>query len=452
MIAAAHEIAPEVGVAFACRSLAMSRATFYRHRARLPDPATAVSVHASEDPNLKASDDPRVRAPEDPGLAVAEESRFTTTPLETASTPREETPVPTLSGPAIATDADAPSDPDFPNGITGAPNAIANDPSSSIDSFDKTPSGATSSALPVRPSTCRVPGRALASGERQAVLDALHSDRFVDRSPAEVYATLLDEDVYLGSIRTFYRVLDSEGESHERRRGHERRNYARPELLATRPNELWSWDITKLLGPFKWTYYYLYVLLDVFSRYVVGWTLDYQESALIAEWLIEETCIKQAIEPGRLTLHADRGPSMTSQPVAELLVNLGVTKTHSRPYTSNDNPFSEAQFKTLKYRPEFPDRFGSMAEGQTFCRAFFPWYNTEHRHSGLALMTPETVHYGRAEEVARARQEVLSAAYAQHPERFVGHPPVAAMPPDRVWINPPMILKPSGSDLERKEG
>lgn len=388
MIAAALEIAPEVGVAVACRSLAVSRATFYRHRAR---PATASS--ASADPN---------------GLADRETSV-----------------------------AELASDPSV---------GVSSDPA------DEIPIEAASSAPSGPLSTCRVPGRALSLAERQAVLDALHSDRFADRSPAEVYATLLDEGVYYGSIRTFYRVLETEGESHERRRGHERRNYARPELLATRPNELWSWDITKLLGPFKWTYYYLYVLLDVFSRYVVGWTLDFQESASIAERLIEETLTKQGIGPGQLTLHADRGPSMTSQTVAELLVNLGVTKTHSRPYTSNDNPYSEAQFKTLKYRPEFPDRFGSMAEGQTFCRTFFPWYNTEHRHSGLALMTPETVHYGRTEEVARARQVVLSAAYAQHPERFVGHPPVAALPPDRVWINPPTIPKPSEPDLRRKEG
>jgi putative transposase len=427
VIAAAVEIAPAVGVAFACRSLAVSRATFFRHRTRLADvPAV-----------------PTVCSPDEAILASSEESLPMTNDSESRPSTDGEAPT--------ATDANVPSPPGDQNGPpNGARETTGverpNDPSGAA------PNETVASAPPVRLSTCRVPGRALASAERQAVLDALHSDRFVDHSPAEVYATLLDEGVYLGSIRTFYRVLDSEGESQERRRGHERRNYARPELLATRPNELWSWDITKLLGPFKWTYYYLYVLLDVFSRYVVGWTLDYQESAPIAERLIEESCRKQAIEPGRLTLHADRGPSMTSHTVSELLVNLGVAKTHSRPYTSNDNPYSEAQFKTLKYRPEFPDRFGSMEESQTFSRAFFPWYNTEHRHSGLALMTPETVHYGRVEEVARARQEVLSAAFAQHPERFVGHPPVAGLPPDRVWINPPESPKPSEPDLEKKEG
>jgi putative transposase len=390
VIVAALEIAPTVGVAFACRSLAMSRATFYRHRAR-----RAEEDRASEDPNGPAHGERNAIGAELPSERSGEESS---------------------------------------------------------DRSGETSIEAASPASSVHRSTCRVPGRALSSAERQAVLDVLHADRFVDRSPAEVYATLLDEGTYLGSIRTFYRVLESEGESHERRRGQGRRNYAKPELLATRPKELWSWDITKLLGPFKWTYYYLYVLLDVFSRYVVGWTLDYRESETIAERLIEESCAKQSIAPGQLTLHADRGPSMTSKTVAELLINLGVAKTHSRPYTSNDNPYSEAQFKTLKYRPEFPDRFGSMAESLTFCRAFFPWYNTEHRHSGLALMTPEMVHYGRAEEIARERQNLLSAAYAQHPERFVGHPPVAALPPDRVWINPPMASKPSDPDLGRKEG
>jgi putative transposase len=298
---------------------------------------------------------------------------------------------------------------------------------------------------------CRVPDRALGEEERRTLLDALHSERFADRSPAEIYATLLDEGVYLGSIRTMHRLLKREGESRERRRGHQPRSYSKPELLATRPNELWSWDITKLLGPAKWTYYYLYVLLDVFSRYVVGWTLEYQESAEIAERLIEETCRKQAIPPGSLTLHADRGAAMTSKTVAELLIDLGVTKTHSRPHTSNDNPFSEAQFKTMKYRPEFPDRFDSIDEGLTFCRSFFPWYNDDHHHGGLALMTPETVHYGRSEEVAKARQVTLSAAYERHPRRFVNSPPVAELPPDRVWINPPSTITASEPSPDPKE-
>jgi putative transposase len=280
--------------------------------------------------------------------------------------------------------------------------------------------------------------RALGHEERQAVLDILHQERFVDKAPREVHATLLDEGTYLCSPSTMYRILNQEGEVKERRNQLRHPTYHKPELLATCPNQVWSWDITKLLGPVKWTYFYLYVILDIYSRYAVGWMVAHRESAALAERLLRETCDKQGIVPGQLTIHADRGSSMKSKPVALLLADLGVAKTHSRPHVSNDNPFSESQFKTLKYRPEFPQRFGSLEDSRTFCRTFFEWYNTEHRHNGISLLTPETVHYGLADSVIAARQEVLQAAYAMHPERFVRKPPVALPPPEAVWINPPV--------------
>ncbi len=289
-----------------------------------------------------------------------------------------------------------------------------------------------------RPTSARRPrpARALTAAERHAVVDELHQPRFVDLAPTEVYATLLDEGRYLCSVRTIYRVLAA---AHEVR---ERRNQLRhvaptPELLATRPNEVWSWDITKLLGPAKWTYFYLYVILDIFSRYVVGWMVAHQESAALAERLIAATCEKQEILPDQLTIHADRGSSMTSKPVALLLADLGITRTHSRPHVSNDNPFSEAQFKTLKYRPDFPARFGNLEAARAFCQPFFSWYNAEHRHTGIGLLTPAMVHYGQAEAVRAQRADVLAAAYAAHPERFVRKPPEPPAVPDTVWINPP---------------
>jgi len=279
--------------------------------------------------------------------------------------------------------------------------------------------------------------RALTESEREGVLDVLRSKRFGDHAPTQVYATLLDEDTYLCSIRTMYRILQAHGEVKERRDQASHPQYARPELLATGPNELWSWDITKLLGPSTWTYYYLYVILDVFSRYVVGWMAAHRELAALANRLIHDSCEKQGIVKGQLTLHADRGSSMRSKHVAMLLSDLGVTKTHSRPHVSNDNPFSESQFKTLKYRPEFPKRFGSIEHARVFCRDFFRWYNTQHRHSGIGLLTPETVHYGLAEKAINTRQKVLNTAYGRHPERFVRKPPKAPQLPEAVWINPP---------------
>jgi putative transposase len=279
--------------------------------------------------------------------------------------------------------------------------------------------------------------RALRPEERRAVLDELHAERSVDKAPREVYAALLDEGRYLCSVPTMYRLLRAEGEGRERRAQLCHPPYHKPELLATAPNQVWSWDITKLLGPAKWTYFYLYVILDIFSRYVVGWMVAHAESAQLAQDLIGATCAKHEIAPGTLTIHADRGSSMKSKPVALLLADLGVTKTHSRPHVSDDNPFSESQFKTLKYRPDFPERFGCIEDARAFCRPFFGWYNTEHHHSALGLLTPEVVHYGRTVEVLAARQQVLTAAWQAHPDRFVRRPPVPPSPPVAVWINPP---------------
>ena len=286
------------------------------------------------------------------------------------------------------------------------------------------------------------PARALSPVERQSALDLLHEPRFMDLSPAEIYATLLDEGRYLCSPRTLYRLLAAAQEVRERRDQLRHPFYAAPELLATQPNQLWSWDITKLLGPAKWTYYYLYVLLDVFSRYVVGWMVAHRESARLAERLIAESCERQGIAPGQLTVHADRGPAMTSKPVALLLADLGITKSHSRPHVSNDNPYSEAQFKTLKYCPAFPDRFGSLEHARSFSGDFFPWYNTEHHHVGIGLFTPHDVHYGLAAAKWERRAEVLAEAFARHPERFPRGRPRPLALPTAVWINPP--ANPSG--------
>lgn len=293
------------------------------------------------------------------------------------------------------------------------------------------------SANPDAPAARPTPARALTPEERRRVLDALNSDRFCDMAPAAAHAVLVDEGTYLCSTRTMYRILDAAGEVKERRDQLRHPSYAKPELLATSPNEVWSWDITKLKGPAKWTLYYLYVILDIFSRYVVGWTIAPSETASIAKRLISDTCSKQGIAPGGLTIHADRGSSMKSKPVALLLVDLGVERTHSRPHTSDDNPYSESQFKTLKYRPEFPKRFGSIQDARLFCREFFTWYNQVHRHSGIAYLTPEMVHYGHATDVIEARQVVLEEAYRSHPERFVKGTPRPLDLPEEVWINKP---------------
>ncbi len=288
--------------------------------------------------------------------------------------------------------------------------------------------------LPQEPkvaSACRVPGRALPPEQQQQVWDHLHSLRFADKAPAQIVAILLDEGEYLCSVSTMYRLLRSRNEVHERRR---------QRAPATASRQVWSWDITKLKGPRKWSYFYLYVILDIFSRAVVGWCIVEKENAELAEALIQETLLREGILPGTLTLHADRGSAMTSHPVAALLVDLGVTKSHSRPHTSNDNPFSESHFKTMKFRPEVPERFGSVEDARATFRALFVWYNHEHRHSGIAMLTPAMVHSGIGSQVLGARAVVLAAAYALHPERFVNQVPVPDVLPEQVWINPPLPL------------
>lgn len=282
------------------------------------------------------------------------------------------------------------------------------------------------------------PPLALRPEEKQSVLEVLHCERFQDDAPRQIYATLLDEGRYLCSIRTMYRILEAtHGDVKERRKHVQRPVYEKPELLATKPNEVYSWDITKLKGPAKWTYFYLYVILDIFSRYVVGWMVAHRESAALAKRLIESTCAKQGIVSGQLTIHADRGSSMKSKCVAQLLADMGVTKTHSRPHVSNDNPYSESQFKTLKYCPQFPERFGSIQDARAFCQNFFTWYNQEHRHAGIGLVTPEQLHYGIAHEVVEYRQSVLEAAFETNPNRFKGNTPRPPKLPVAAWINRP---------------
>lgn len=298
------------------------------------------------------------------------------------------------------------------------------------------------------------PARALSPPERQEVLDTLHAERFCDQSPVEVYQTLLEEDCYLCSPRTMYRILADSEEVRERRNQLRHPHYHRPELVATRPNQVWSWDITKLKGPIKWTYYHLYVMLDLFSRYVVGWLLAMNESASLAARLVAETCAKQNVREGDLTIHADRGTAMTSKTLSEKLVDLGVTRSHSRPRVSNDNPFSEAQFRTLKYSPDFPDRFDSPQHALQVLRTLFPRYNEEHHHSALAYLTPAVVHHGQADQVLTQRHRVQTAAYLKRPERFVNGPPKLERLPEAVWINPPEETTPQiapGSTQPRED-
>jgi putative transposase len=300
------------------------------------------------------------------------------------------------------------------------------------------------SPAPPRPARKRSPPpRALSSAERAEVLSVLHDERFADQAPASVYANLLDEGRYLCSVPTMYRLLRAEGEVRERRRQASHPASVKPELLALGPNQVWSWDITKVLGPAKWTYFHLYVIIDIFSRYVPGWLLAHRESAELAERLLGESVRKHHIQAQQLTLHADRGTSMASKSVALLLADLGVIKSHSRPHCSNDNPYSEAQFKTLKYRPEFPERFGSLEDGRAFCQRFFRWYNHEHRHSGLGLHTPADVHFGRAAHIQLERARVLEAAYAAHSERFVRQLPLPPPLPGPAWINRPTEVTPT---------
>jgi putative transposase len=306
-------------------------------------------------------------------------------------------------------------------------------------SFHRHQSAAMRPPVAVRPRPR--PARALAADERQRVIDLLREPRFVDQAPAEVYASLLDQGLYHCSIRTMYRILDENGEVKERRQQLRHPVYTKPELIAEGPNQVWSWDISKLMGPAKWTYFYLYVIIDIFSRRVVGWCVADTESAALFKPLFEDATAKHAVPPGQLTLHADRGPSMKAKATALLLADLGVTKSHSRPYTSNDNPFSESHFKTLKYQPQFPKRFGCIQDAKSFCRAFFDWYNQDHHHIGIGLMTPDQVHYGQADDVHAARQKILDQAFRANPNRFVNNPPKPPQKPTAVWINSPMLKR-----------
>ncbi len=291
--------------------------------------------------------------------------------------------------------------------------------------------------------------QALSPAEQMAVRDVLNSERFVDQAPRTVYATLLDEDTYLCHWRTMYRLLRADAATRERRAVRRHPVYTRPELLATAPRQVWSWDITKLRGPQPGVWYSLYVVLDIFSRMVVGWLLADREDALLAERVLAGACQREGIAPDHLTIHADRGAPMTSKVVADLLVDLGVRRSHNRPHVSNDNPYSEAQFKTMKYGPTYPDRFASLADARRWVTTFVHWYNQEHRHSGLGLLTPAIVHDGRAEAVVAARQAVLTTAAALHPERFVRGQPTPPAVPTAAWINPPLTVATPTDDPAR---
>lgn len=281
------------------------------------------------------------------------------------------------------------------------------------------------------------PPNALSEPERQQVLSVLRSQDYCDLAPAQVWARLLDDGTYLCSISTMYRLLALVGENRERRRQRTHPAKKKPELIARRPNEVWSWDITKLAGPERGVYYQLYVIIDIFSRYVVGWTVSPAETGELAEAFIAGTLARQGITADQLTLHADRGTSMTSKPVAQLLVDLGVARSHSRPHVSNDNPYSEAQFKTLKYCPAFPGRFGSIEDARAFCAAFFEHYNHVHRHLGIGLHTPASLHYGTAGEIRSQRAVTLDAAYVLNPARFRHRRPSPPKLPTVAWINEP---------------
>lgn len=369
-----------VGIGSVCAALGLSPATFFRRRAALAAQATSKT-----EIELAAATDPPTEGPQEGGLLVL--------------------------------------------AVCGLDEQTATAPELTAGrSIDLTP--ARSGVAPTSP-------RALSAEERSQVMAALNEDRFCNLAPAEVFATLLDEGKYLCSERTMYRILADHAQLRERRNQLRHPQYAAPELMATKPNQLWSWDITKLKTFVKCQYFHLYVILDVYSRYVVGWRVETCESGELARDLMETTCERQSIQPGVLSMHSDNGPAMISQPVASLLITLDVAKSHSRPHVSDDNPFSEAQFKTLKYRPSFPERFASIEHARAFLREFFAWYNTEHHHSRLALLTPSDVHHGLVDQRLGQRALVLDAAYAARPERFVRRPPTPRRPPQTVWINPP---------------
>lgn len=300
-----------------------------------------------------------------------------------------------------------------------------------------------------RPARVRQPGappRALSAEEKAQVGQTLNSERFADLAPREAYATLLDEGHYLCSVSTIYRMLAANGEIRERRNQLRHPAYAKPRLLATAPNQVWTWDITRLPGPAKWVGFCLYVLLDLFSRFVVGWLVAERESAALAEQLIDESAARQGITSGQLCLHSDRGGPMTAKSLALLFADLGVKPSLARPHTPDDNPFSEAQFKTVKHHPTFPERFGSLLDARAWGRQFFDWYNYQHHHTGLGLMTPAAVHFGQAQALWLQRQRVLHLAYAAHPERFVKGLPEPPPLPDAVWVNPPQTNEKARSD------
>jgi transposase InsO family protein len=322
------------------------------------------------------------------------------------------------------------------HGVAAACNALAV-PRSSLYRARPALTVPAVAAPPAESAARSAPPRALSVTEKEQIRELLNSERFQDLAPREIYAELLDEERYLCSISTMYRILAEYAEVRERRNQLRHPAYHKPELLATGPNQVWSWDITKLRGPSKGIYYYLYVMIDIYSRYVVGWLIAEVESAELAEQLITETCAKQGVQRAQLTIHADNGSPMIAKTVAILLTDLGVTKSHSRPHVSNDNPYSEAQFKTLKYRPDYPDRFGSVADARHWARSFFAWYNDQHHHTGLGLLTPAVVHTGRAEIVRQQRQTVLQQAYQAHPDRFTQGLPRPAKLPEAVWINAP---------------
>lgn len=299
--------------------------------------------------------------------------------------------------------------------------------------------------LPARPSRAKPPDEhvpvpwRIGDAERGHIRDVLCSERFGDLAPAQVYATLLDEGVYLCSERTMYRILHEHDLVRERRRGHQRRGHVPPQVHATGPNQAWSWDISRLAGPVVRCWFYLYVVLDIYSRKIVGWSIDTIESDQVAKRLITTACKREGINPDQLILHSDRGAQMTSNTIAELLEDLGVTRSLSRPRTSDDNPYSEANFKTAKYRPDYPNRFDSIDEARSWMRRFARWYNHDHYHSGIAYLHPADVHANRAAEIVAARQRVLDTAYAANPERFRHRPPQAAQPPSEAWINKPTL-------------
>lgn len=302
-----------------------------------------------------------------------------------------------------------------------------------------------------RPARVRQPGvppRALTAEEKARVRETLNGERFADLAPREVYATLLDEGQYLCSVPTMYRILGANGEIRERRNQLRHPVYAKPRLVATAPNQVWTWDITRLPGPARWVGFCLYVLLDLFSRFVVGWLVAERESAALAEQLIDESAARQGITPGQLCLHSDRGGPMTAKSLALLLADLGVKPSLARPRTPDDNPFSEAQFKTVKHHPTFPERFGSLLDARVWGRQFFDWYNYQHHHTALGLMTPAAVHFDQAQALLLQRRRVLHLAYAARPERFVKGLPEPPALPDAVWINPPQTGEKARSDTQ----